>query len=546
MRDRDRDSSLFNVINNTYTSMGMRLLQQWLLRPTTSEAELNKRYDAVSWFVDYQAERSAAVEILSEINDIERIVGRVALGIANGRDAVSLMSSLHKIRQLAEVSHDTWPSLIAEMYANVQWHDLEELTKLLHRALAENPPVSVSEGGLIRDGYSEELDELRKLARGGKEWLTELESRERAQTGIQSLKIGYNKVFGYYIEVSHANTEKVPPHFIRRQTLANAERYITPELKEHEDMVLEAQARIFELEYRLFKEVLSQIVDKVTDIQNSASFTALVDVLVSFAETASMNSYTRPEITKEYGLEIHNGRHPVVGLMSSNAFVPNDTKLDSTNRMMIITGANMAGKSTYIRQVALLVIMEQSGSFVPAERMRFGLFDQIHTRIGAMDNLVAGLSTFMVEMVETAYILNNVNDRSLVVLDEIGRGTSTYDGLSIAWSVAEHLIQHTNGYVLFATHYHELTELSDMYENINNFHMAVTEQEQDVIFLYRIAQGSASQSYGIEVAKRAGIPSGVIKRSREVLTNLTAQARAISPLAGKQLDLFGNDMRDND
>ena len=538
MRRGDSKVSLYSVLNNTYTPMGGRLLRGWLLRPLNNKEEINSRYDVVSFFVDDRTLSDKLSHILSETTDIERSLGRLALKVGNARDLVALGVNLQNALKVKELLPDNVPTLLVKSLEKISWDTVSQVADLVLSAIKDEPAATLREGGIIRDGYDPKLDELRAIAKGGKEWLEKLEQTEREKTGIASLKVGFNKVFGYYIEVSKANTDKVPDYYVRKQTLTNAERYIIDELKKHEETVLRAQEQVNALEFELFNKIVDQVVQESLSIQFVSELTALVDVLLGFASLAVSNNYIRPEVVDEHIFEVEAGRHPIVELIMSEQFVPNDINLFEDERMMIITGANMAGKSTYIRQAALLAIMAQIGAFVPANKMRFGLFDKILTRIGAMDDLASGMSTFMVEMVETANILNIATDRSLIILDEIGRGTSTFDGLSIAWSVSEHLLTKTKAFIMFATHYHELTELSNTYEHVDNYHMSVAERDDGIIFLYRVTTGKASQSYGIEVAKRAGLPKSVTKRASEILHNLTSQSRAISPISGKQLDLF--------
>ena len=534
--------SLYHVLNKTYTSMGSRLLKNWLMRPLAEKVQINARLDGVSQLVTKDNERREIEEILKSVSDIERSLGRLSLGIGNARDLVAIRFALGSLLEIAVKHSSILKSGIFHRYwEKVDVNDVEKLYELLNQAVVDLPPAIISDGGMVKDGYSVELDQLRAIARGGKDFLLDLERREQIASGIPSLKVAYNKVFGYYIEVSKANAQKVPIHYVRKQTLVNAERYIIPELKLHEEQVLDAESRRIELEQSLYRELVRKVLNQTRLVQAVAELIAVVDVIQGFAACAVAYRYVRPEICDEPVLEIGEGRHPVIDRLIGESFVPNGVSLHEEEKMMIITGANMAGKSTYIRQVALMVIMAQMGAYVPAKSMRLLPFTQIHSRIGAMDSLAAGLSTFMVEMVETASILNNVMKRSLVILDEIGRGTSTYDGLAIAWAVSEYLVGDTKAQVLFATHYHELTEMATVYPNVKNYHMAVAKVEKEIVFLYRVKEGAADQSFGIEVAKRAGLPKSVVKRAEAVLADLQVQARAITPISGKQLGLFAGE-----
>ncbi len=540
LRQSHEDYSLYAVLNNTSTAMGNRLLKNWLLSPLAVKEMINDRYDVVSYFIQQPEISDRIREYLEVISDLERMASRLAIKIGNGRDLIAVKNGLFAANNFRQLLNENPPQLLNNVMETINWDQVEALISLIDQAIEDNPPITITEGAVIKSAYDQKLDELREIAKGGKAYLAELEQQEQQRTGISSLKIGFNTVFGYYIEVSKANSDKVPSDYIRRQTLTNGERYIIPELKEHEGKVLSAQSEANDLEYELFKEVSAKVMTSIRLIQQVAELIAQVDVLLGFAQNATASNYHRPEITDDRCLLITNGRHPVVEQVLTSSFVPNNTNLTDDTRMMIITGANMAGKSTYIRQVALLIIMAQVGSFVPADKMAFTLFNEIHTRIGAMDSLVSGLSTFMVEMVETAAILNNVTDNSLVILDEIGRGTSTYDGLAIAWAISEHLLQNTKAKVFFATHYHELTDLTSNYHEAVNYHLAIAKEENEVIFLYQIKPGKADQSFGIEVAKRAGLPKSVVSRANNILIDLNRQSQAISPISAKQMDLFTN------
>lgn len=521
-----RGATLFGVLNRTITPMGSRMLREWCLRPLMDCGAIGRRLDAVAAFLQDPLLLTELRETLAAVRDLERVIVRLTVGSANARDLGTLQQGLAAVPDLRALLGGLDPVLIAEL--SDQMAELPELAGLIASAIVDAPPIAITDGGLIRDGYDEKLDDLRRAATDGKNWIAALQADEQERTGIRSLKVRFNKVFGYYIEVTKANLEAVPETYIRKQTLVNAERFITPELKELEDKVLGAEEKSTALEYELFQDIRARCVEQTSLVQRTARAVAAVDVLASLAETAAENGYTRPELTEEPVLDIHDGRHPVLDhLMRQERFVPNDTALDvADGQIAIITGPNMAGKSTYIRQVALLVLLAQMGSFVPARSAKIGIADRIFTRVGAADDIARGQSTFMVEMVETANILNNATARSLIVLDEIGRGTSTFDGLSLAWAVAEFL--HDNADIkartLFATHYHELTELALTKTNVRNFNVAVREWGDKVIFLRQIVPGAADQSYGIHVARLAGLPKPVIDRAKEVLTNLEGNA----------------------
>lgn len=468
---------------------------------------------------------------LSEIKDIERILSRLSVGTGKAQDLVSLQESLSAVQKISELLARL-PSknlkLLKILRKRLGQSAVETVATLIRDAIKEDPAATLREGNLIADGYHDELDKLRQITRGGKDWLTQLEKDEKKRSGIESLKVGFNKVYGYYIEVSKAKADQVPENYVRKQTLTSSERYITQELKEHEEKVLAAEEQVKELEYQLFWQIVDKVLGSLSELQQVARAVATLDVLANFAHLAETRRYVKPALDpkglESYRINITGGRHPVIErLQNEQQFVPNDTLLDSKdNQIQIITGANMAGKSTYIRQAALIVLMAQMGSFVPASEAEIAVVDRIFTRLGALDQLASGLSTFMVEMVETANILNNATDNSLVVLDEVGRGTSTYDGISIAWSVAEHLALHTNTKTLFATHYHELTELGDQLENVQNYAMAVADDPKtdEIIFLYQVRPGGADKSYGLHVAQKAGLPENVLRRAREVLESL--------------------------
>ncbi len=527
LRDGGKKGSLLGLLDETVTSMGGRRLKNWLNYPMIDVERINERLDAVSELKEGQGLRGRLREALKGVYDIERLNSRISLGSANAKDLVSMASSLKMIPEIRETfntarseEQGARSNLLNQIVGELD--DLHDVVKLIDCAIADNPPFTLREGGIIRDGHSQELDDLRSISRDGKGYIARIEARERERTGINSLKVRYNKVFGYYIEVTQANLSSIPEDYIRKQTLVNAERFITPELKEYEAKVLTAEERIREIEYRLFQEVRVRVSAESARIQKTSGLLSSLDSLASLAEVAERSNYTRPRVSASGPLRIVGGRHPVVeGISRSDRFVPNDTFLDSSeNQVAIITGPNMAGKSTYIRQVALITMMAQMGSFVSADEAEIGVVDRVFSRVGASDDLSRGQSTFMVEMTETAGILNNATSKSLIILDEIGRGTSTFDGLSIAWAVAEHISDRVKAKTLFATHYHELTDLALLRDNIKNFNVAVREWNDQVVFLRKIVEGGADRSYGIHVARLAGLPMEVVERAREILLNL--------------------------
>jgi len=524
LQDGKRKGSLLGIIDRTVTAMGGRLLRRWLNYPLIDVAVIRSRHDAVEELFGVRLLRRDLHEALDGIYDLERLITRTIMGTANARDLVALKLSLQRLPHVLNLLETRSTPLLRQLLKAID--PVDDVAALIESALVEEPPVVLRDGGLIRDGFDQELDEFRTISRDGKGWIARLEGLEREKTGISSLKVRYNKVFGYYIEVTKTHLDKVPADYERKQTLANAERYITPELKEYESKVLGAEERLTALEYDLFIEVRQQVAACGERIQETARALAQLDVLVSLAELAHDRRYVRPEIDDSDALVVEEGRHPVIESMNlGERFVPNDVNLDtSENQLLIITGPNMAGKSTYMRQVALITLMAQMGSFVPAKKAHIGVVDRIFTRVGASDNLARGLSTFMVEMNETANILHHATPRSLIILDEIGRGTSTFDGVSIAWAVAEYLHDHAEvaAKTLFATHYHELAELGMTRERIKNYNVSVREWNDQVVFLRRIVPGPASHSYGIQVARLAGLPRPVIERAKEVLRNLEA------------------------
>mgnify|MGYP005979072507 CR=1 FL=1 len=519
LRDGGKKDTLYDVLDFTKTAMGSRLLRKWLEYPLLSPKKINDRLDAVANLVSDFSLRNNLREQLKEIYDFERLLTRMEVGTANARDMNALKSSLYVLPTIKKSLAKATAKLLANIHQKISTYD--DLVVLIDKAIVEDPSFSIREGGFIKDGYNQELDEYRNIAKNSKRLLQQMEEDEKNKTGIKSLKIGYNKVFGYYIEVRHNSTEMVPENYIRKQTLANAERYITPELKEFETKILGAQEKIVQLEYNLFTELRDILKTKISSIQNTAHEIAILDVLVSLAQAGDEYNYIRPKLLDDGTIHIKDGRHPLVErILNRDLFVPNDTHLDNDqNEIMIITGPNMAGKSTYMRQSALLTLMTQVGSFIPAREASISPVDKIFTRIGASDDLVSGQSTFMVEMNEVSHILKYATNKSLVILDEIGRGTSTYDGMSIARAVIEHIRDHIGAKTLFATHYHELTDLEDDV-HVKNYCIAVKEKGSDVTFLRRIIRGSADKSYGIHVAKLAGLPQEVVKRAETILIDL--------------------------
>ena len=535
MREKQKRGSLLWVLDKTRTAMGARLLRTWIEQPLISKEAILKRQNAIEELNLNYISREELGEYLNPVYDLERLIGRISYKTANPRDLLAFRNSIamvpHIKRLLGEFTSDALKELAEDL------DPLEDLNDLITRAIVEEPPITVREGGMIKDGYNEEADRLRHAKTEGKTWLAELEARERDSTGIKNLKVKYNKVFGYYFEVTNSFKDLVPEYFIRKQTLTNAERYTTDDLKNLEDVILGAEDKLFSLEYDLFCEVRDAIAAEVVRIQKTARAIAAIDVFASLSTVATRNNYVKPQINEKGTIQIKGGRHPVVEkMMRDDMFVANDTILDnSKNRISIITGPNMAGKSTYMRQTALIVLMAQIGSFVPADQANIGICDRIFTRVGASDDLASGQSTFMVEMTEVANILRNATRNSLLILDEIGRGTSTFDGLSIAWAVVEHIsnTRLLGAKTLFATHYHELTELEGRMNGVTNYCIAVKEQGDDIVFLRKIVKGGADKSYGIQVAKLAGVPDSVINRAKELVeqlvdSDLTARTREIA------------------
>ena len=559
--DAPRKACLYGAMNRTATPMGARRLRDWLSQPLAAVDAIRRRQEAVGMFVEHSASLDSFRAQLASVRDLERTIGRLTSGSGNARDMISLRMALEQIPTVKGILQSVGKSsgaspndseafpileeatpqetgkmpipLLNELES--QLAEMPDLVELITRAIVDEPPLAIKEGGIIRDGFSTDLDELRTAQRGGKDWIAKLQTDEIAATGISSLKVRFNSVFGYYIEVTKANLDKVPPHYVRKQTIANGERFITPELKEMEGKILGSEERSVKLEYELFQKVREEVLAQLPKLQRTAAALAQLDVLGSFAEIARLFGYCRPQINDEGVLTIRDGRHPVLEQnLSEERFVPNDTALAGVQKnaegrqdagstfpqVALITGPNMAGKSTYIRQVALLALLAHTGSFIPAAEARIDLVDRIFTRIGASDDLARGQSTFMVEMCETANILNNSTARSLIVLDEIGRGTSTFDGLSLAWSIVEHLHNQVGAKTLFATHYHELTELAARLPRLKNFNVAVREWHDQIVFLRKIVEGGTDKSYGIQVARLAGVPKPVLERAKEILRNL--------------------------
>ncbi len=551
IREGKREGSLISVLDETVTSMGARLLTDWIANPLTSLKQIESRHDAVEELSQNPVLCAEVREQLAKTYDLQRLTARIATGRASARDLSFLAQTLALLPKLKAKLSGRKAELLQSLEADI---DLcAEVRSDIETMIIEDPPLTLNEGGVIRPGFSEELDELRSLSKGGKEWIAGYRNEESERIGIPNLKVGYNKVFGYYLEVSAAHAAKVPDHYIRKQTLKNQERYITPELKEYEEKVLKAEDRAVELEQSMFDKLRERVAKEAARTQKTAKILAQIDVLFGLAHLATHAGYTRPEMTEEPVLDIRESRHPVLDrLQPSGEFVPNDVLLgEPYGRVQIITGPNMAGKSTYIRQAALLTLMAQIGSFIPASEARIGIADRIFARVGASDELSKGQSTFMVEMTEAARILNSASERSLVILDEIGRGTSTYDGISLAWSMTEFLHDKIKARTLFATHYHELTELTQTLKQASNWNVAVHEQDGEIVFLHKIVEGSANKSYGIHVARLAGIPDQVIQRANQILSTLekdhidetgqtTIPPRIDRKSSHQQLSLFGN------
>ncbi|WP_099088371.1 DNA mismatch repair protein MutS [Weissella cibaria] len=534
LRTKQRSGTLLWLLDNTKTAMGGRALKQWLEQPLLDRETIEQRYDKIGELLKDFFSRAALQETLKSVYDLERLAGRVAYGTANGRDLLQLRNSLRQVPDIMVTLGDLDPAVFGDLLRRID--PVSDIEKLISTAIAEEPPISVTDGGVIRAGYNTRLDEYRSVMKNGKQWLAELEAKERSETGISSLKIGFNKVFGYYIEVTKANIDKLDPdRYTRKQTLVNAERFITPELKDREQMILEAETKSSDLEYQLFTEVREQIKNNITRIQKLAATLAELDVLQSLATVAEDYKFTRPELTDKQRLVIKDGRHPVVEkVLGHQSYVANDVFMDEDETIMLITGPNMSGKSTYMRQLALTVVMAQIGSYVPASEAELPIFDQIFTRIGAADDLISGNSTFMVEMSEANTAIQNATKRSLILFDELGRGTATYDGMALAQAIIEHVHNNTKAKTLFSTHYHELTALSDELPNLRNVHVGATEENGELVFSHKVLTGPADQSYGINVAKLAGLPDSLIDRAADILANLEAQDVSLEATAPTQ------------
>ncbi len=546
IRQGEVKGSLLHVLDYTVTPMGKRLIHQWVSKPLLNLNRINNRLDAVACLLENGILRAELRTALRPLNDLERLANRVLSGNAMPRDMVAIRATLRalpNVRSLLTGVEEVLDGVLRNL------HLCQTELDLLETAIAEDPPATLANPGVIRVGFSSELDNVIEASQNARDWIANLESVERERTGIKSLKVGYNKVFGYYIEITRSNSEMAPKEYIRKQTLVNAERYITPEMKEYETLVLNAEDRIRDIEGRIFKELSERIAQSSKQLLSTARALGTLDALVSLAEAASLGGYVRPQVSAERVIEIHEGRHPVVERMLNSAqaeggrFVPNDSVFEKGEIVRVITGPNMSGKSTFLRQVALIALMAQMGSFVPATSAHIGLIDRIFTRIGAQDEIHAGQSTFMVEMIEAANILNHATERSLLILDEIGRGTSTYDGVSIAWAMIEYIHNHPRlrSHTLFATHYHELTQLADLLPGVRNYNVAVSEADGKVVFLHKIIPGGADRSYGIHVGQLAGLPRPVIQRANEILKQLEAssgKAVKINPMAAQQIQLF--------
>jgi len=551
MREKKRKGSLLWVVDRTLTSMGARLLRKWIERPLLNNEDINLRLEAVSEMKEKFIQRNELREFLGKIYDIERLMGKLVIGNINCRDLIALKNSIRQLPDIKRIMSESSSVMNNRIYNEID--PMEDIYCLIDSSIIDEPPVTIKEGNIIKTGYNKEVDNFRAASIDGKKWIADLEASEKAKTGIKNLKIGFNKVFGYYLEVTKSNYSLVPEEYIRKQTLANCERFITEELKEMENKILGAEEKVIKLEYEIFTQIRESISEQVLRIKNTSNYVSEIDVICSLAEVAELENYIKPDVDKESIIDIKNGRHPVIEKVIGNEnFVPNDTYLDlSNNRLSIITGPNMAGKSTYMRQTALIVLLAQIGSFVPADYAKIGITDRIFTRVGASDDLASGQSTFMVEMSEVSNIINNATNRSILILDEIGRGTSTYDGLSIAWAVIEYICdkKKIGARTLFATHYHELTELEGKIRGIKNYCIEVDKKGDDIIFLRKIARGGADDSYGIQVAKLAGLPENIISRAKEILEELEdndinrkeKRIRASKKPVEGQLDIFAFD-----
>ncbi len=546
MNEGDREGTLISILDRTKTAMGGRMLKKWIAAPLIRLEPILKRQECVEEFFNNKTVRKNLQNELSEIGDLERLTSKICTGRANPREMINLKTSLKKIPLIKQLLDLTKVETLQQI--NQKLHSLDWLVNIIELAISDNPPISVSDGLVIRPGFNPELDELRSLSTNAKDWIANLQKTERERTKISSLKVSYNKIFGYYIEISHANKDKVPEDYIRKQTLVNSERYITPELKEYEDKILNAEEKIIKLEFELYDQIRNNASTASVEIQENARLVAMLDCYLSLAEAADENKYVKPLLNESDKIEIIDGRHPVVEriLPTGEKFTQNSTNLSSTeDQIIILTGPNMAGKSVYLRQVGLIILMAQIGSFVPAKEARIGLVDRIFTRVGASDNIASGESTFLVEMQEAANILNNATDKSLILLDEIGRGTSTFDGISIAWSITEYLHDNPNvqAKTLFATHYHELNEMAQLFPRIKNYKVEVREYGDKIIFLHKVSPGGADHSYGIQVAQMAGLPQFVTSRAKEVLANL--ESKELTPYEVKKAKLAKLKNQDN-
>jgi len=551
LHDQKREGSLISVIDNTLTAMGGRMLKFWLIHPLQDINEINQRLDAIEEISNNTNIQTNLRDIFKDIVDIERIMAKLSLGSGNARDLLALKSSIQQIPTVKNHINKIKSSLFKKLHND--FINLETIVSLIEAAISQDPPISQANGGIIREGFNKELDRLKNISKKGKNFIKDLQEKEIKRTGITSLKVKFNKVFGYYIEISKTNAHLAPENYMRKQTLVNAERFITSELKEYEETVLNAEEKIIELEQKLFSEVRQQILDKTAEIQKDAYIFAMLDVICGLAYTAQINNYTKPIVDNGTIIDIKNGRHPVVEKINfSGTFIPNNVQLDNEkNRLLLITGPNMGGKSTVLRQTALIVLMAHIGSFVPASQAKISLTDRIFTRVGASDNLVKGQSTFMVEMQEAANILNNATSKSLIILDEIGRGTSTYDGVSIAWAITEYIHNRLQAKTLFATHYHELIAVAESLSHAKNFCITAKETNHKIIFLYKLEEGGINKSYGIEVAKLAGLPQEVVEKSNHILEDLEKNVidkniektlrDTQKNIPEAQMDLFGNE-----
>ncbi|MBO6273158.1 DNA mismatch repair protein MutS [bacterium] len=550
LREKNKYGSLYWAIDKTHTNMGTRLLSSWLCQPLKNLNVINHRQQSTELLIEHNSERIAIIDVLNKIYDIQRLATRLSSSVALPRDFISLKESLMQLEELTALVKacglDTFDNVVSKI------PDLIEFSNLIEKTIVDEPPVTIKEGGLIKESVDSNLDYLRGLMDNAEEWLVKFEEEEKQRTGIKNLKVNYNRVFGYYIEVTNSNIDMVPSNYVRRQTLRGAERFITDELKKHEDEVLSAQTKVCELEYKIYTDFRAYAKEFVNTIREVSSAIAELDIYVSFATVAMESNYVKPELTEGSEFIVKNGRHPVLEkVLPLGTYVPNDltlsnTEAEDTARFMILTGPNMAGKSTYMRQNALIAILAQIGSFVPADYVRMGVADKIFTRVGASDDLTLGQSTFMVEMIETAHILNNATEKSLILIDEIGRGTSTYDGVAIAWAVAEHIATKINARCIFATHYHELNVMPQTYPQIKNYRVTISETDGKIEFLRKIVPGSASKSYGIHVAKMAGLPNSVVHRSQDLMLklqkdfskDLSTKRKTLSDNSAPQLSLF--------